>query len=151
MAVFKIVPMLNPDGVVNGNYRCSLAGVDLNRTWMEPSRKLHPTINNTKLMIKKFMEDREVCPRTLFFSFTRRRNSLRKSLAVQVVLFCDLHGHSRKKDIFLYGCTKGSKVFHALSVVFLFSHPRSRAWKLLPHNITTTSHRRAMSMQLRMR
>ena len=24
--VFKVVPMLNPDGVINGNYRCSLAG-----------------------------------------------------------------------------------------------------------------------------
>lgn len=29
--VFKIVPMLNPDGVIVGNYRCSLAGYDLNR------------------------------------------------------------------------------------------------------------------------
>lgn len=29
--VFKIVPMLNPDGVVVGNYRCSLSGADLNR------------------------------------------------------------------------------------------------------------------------
>ncbi len=29
--VFKIVPMLNPDGVIVGNYRCSLSGLDLDR------------------------------------------------------------------------------------------------------------------------
>ena len=29
--VLRIVPMLNPDGVILGNYRCSLAGQDLNR------------------------------------------------------------------------------------------------------------------------
>ena len=31
--VFHIVPMLNPDGVAVGNYRCSMAGLDLNRQW----------------------------------------------------------------------------------------------------------------------
>jgi len=36
--VFKIIPMLNPDGVVNGNYRCSMAGCDLNRQWDKPSK-----------------------------------------------------------------------------------------------------------------
>jgi murein tripeptide amidase MpaA len=36
--VFKIVPMLNPDGVIAGNYRCSLAGLDLNRQWMQPDK-----------------------------------------------------------------------------------------------------------------
>lgn len=36
--VFKIIPMLNPDGVINGNYRCSLAGCDLNRRWKVPHR-----------------------------------------------------------------------------------------------------------------
>lgn len=46
--IFKIVPMLNPDGVIYGNYRCSLLGVDLNRRWINPSKILHPTIYYTK-------------------------------------------------------------------------------------------------------
>jgi len=29
--IFKIIPMVNPDGVVFGNYRTSLSGKDLNR------------------------------------------------------------------------------------------------------------------------
>ena len=37
--IFKIIPMLNPDGVINGNYRCSLAGCDLNRRWKNPLKK----------------------------------------------------------------------------------------------------------------
>lgn len=40
--VFKIVPMLNPDGVINGNYRCSLVGQDLNRRWKNSNKTLHP-------------------------------------------------------------------------------------------------------------
>ncbi len=36
--VFKVVPCLNPDGVVQGNYRCSLAGCDLNRRYPFPSK-----------------------------------------------------------------------------------------------------------------
>ena len=52
--VFKVVPMLNPDGVINGNTRCNLAGVDLNRCWIEPSRKMQPTVYNFKNMVKKF-------------------------------------------------------------------------------------------------
>lgn len=34
--LIKIVPMVNIDGVINGNTRVSLAGVDLNRCWMDP-------------------------------------------------------------------------------------------------------------------
>ena len=46
--VFKIIPMLNPDGVINGNYRTSLAGVDLNRRWDNPDFELHPTVWKVK-------------------------------------------------------------------------------------------------------
>ena len=77
--VFKIVPMLNPDGVINGNTRCNLAGVDLNRCWIDPSRKMQPTAYHYKSMVKKLQEDRDI------------------------FLCLDLHGHSRKKNIFCYG------------------------------------------------
>jgi len=50
--VFKIVPMMNPDGVINGNYRCSLAGCDLNRRWKTPSKTLHPAIYAVKKLVK---------------------------------------------------------------------------------------------------
>lgn len=36
--VFKLVPMLNPDGVVVGNYRTNLAARDLNRTYKDPKK-----------------------------------------------------------------------------------------------------------------
>lgn len=78
--VFKIIPMLNPDGVINGNYRCNLAGVDLNRRWKDPNKNLHPTVFAAKKMIKEFSREREI------------------------ELICDLHGHSRKHNIFMYGC-----------------------------------------------
>ena len=79
--VFKVVPMLNPDGVIAGQYRCSLAGHDLNRQWLSPCARLHPTIHATKSLIKETAARREV------------------------VLFCDLHGHSRKCNMFMYGCS----------------------------------------------
>ena len=36
--IVKLIPMVNPDGVVIGNSRSSLAGVDLNRRWSNPSK-----------------------------------------------------------------------------------------------------------------
>lgn len=56
--VFKIVPMLNPDGVINGNYRCSLSGADLNRRWKSTSKVLYPEIFETKKLCKNFQRER---------------------------------------------------------------------------------------------
>ena len=54
MFVFKIVPMLNPDGVIVGNYRCSLAGRDLNRNYKTLLKDSFPTVWHTKNMIKRY-------------------------------------------------------------------------------------------------
>jgi hypothetical protein len=47
--IFKIVPMLNVEGVINGCSRCGLTDEDLNRRWKNPNPFLHPSIYNTKV------------------------------------------------------------------------------------------------------
>jgi hypothetical protein len=42
--VLKVVPVLNPDGVIDGNNRCNLRGVDLNRMYTPALRDNHPTV-----------------------------------------------------------------------------------------------------------
>jgi len=78
--VFKIVPMLNIDGVVEGNYRTSLIGVDLNRNWDQPSSVMHPSIYYTKKLL------------------------LCLSVSRSLLLYCDFHGHSAMRNMCLYGC-----------------------------------------------
>eukprot|EP00047_Mylnosiga_fluctuans_P022133 m.113982 g.113982 ORF g.113982 m.113982 type:complete len:1045 (+) comp9147_c0_seq2:36-3170(+) len=93
--VFKLIPMLNPDGVIVGNYRCSLAGVDLNRTYRRPLRDLYPTVAMTKTMMHRFARDRPIA------------------------LYCDLHGHSRKQNVFMYGClNKSNPTLHMHERIF---------------------------------
>ncbi|PAA91645.1 hypothetical protein BOX15_Mlig032425g2 [Macrostomum lignano] len=78
--VFKLVPMLNPDGVIVGNYRTSLAARDLNRNYRHPRPEAFPTVYHTKRMLERLQQERPV------------------------ILYCDLHGHSRKSNVFMYGC-----------------------------------------------
>jgi murein tripeptide amidase MpaA len=100
--VFKIVPMLNPDGVIIGNYRCSLSGDDLNRQWKTPSQRMHPEIFAVKEMFAKTLRWREI------------------------YLYVDCHGHSRKKNVFMYGCNNkhatGYNKYKEKVVPFMFSH-----------------------------
>lgn len=51
--IFKLVPMLNPDGVIVGNNRCSLAAKDLNRQYRTVMRDTYPSIWYTKLMVRR--------------------------------------------------------------------------------------------------
>ncbi len=49
--IFKIIPMVNPDGVIIGNYRTNIAGNDLNRKYHAPDDKLHPTVCAIKKLV----------------------------------------------------------------------------------------------------
>lgn len=68
--IFKMVPMLNPDGVIVGNYRCSLAARDLNRNYRHPKKESFPTVWHTKNMIETIGEKHEVSKRKLYKLYT---------------------------------------------------------------------------------
>ena len=51
--IFRIIPMLNPDGVRYGNYRCCILGNDLNRRWRNASEFLHSPIYAMKELVKR--------------------------------------------------------------------------------------------------
>ena len=71
--IFKIVPMLNVDGVVLGNFRTGIMGRDLNRSFHLVDK--YNEIN----IVRRLAEDYK--PET----------------------FIDFHGHSSKKNVFIYG------------------------------------------------
>lgn len=85
--------MLNVDGVICGNYRASLSGNDLNRQFKHPDKQLHPEIFTIKNIVRNL-------------TFGKKRLLDQKGIEIleeDILAYVDMHGHSRKKNVFIYG------------------------------------------------
>jgi hypothetical protein len=73
--------MLNPDGVVAGNFRTSYSGKDLNRQFNKLNKFIYPEI----------------------FHLDEFATGLKQKFKRKLEFYFDFHGHSAKKNLFCYG------------------------------------------------
>ena len=71
--------MFNVDGVIIGNFRTNLSGDDLNRRFLKTNPNFHPSVYQFKATIDQDISRNE-----------------------PVMAFFDLHGHSARRNVFIY-------------------------------------------------
>lgn len=87
-----IVPIINPDGVFNGNNRMDSLGQNLNRFYLLPDLEKQPSCYAIK--------------------------SLLEHTRMQLYAFFDLHGHANKKSCFLFGNSINNQRLQVESILF---------------------------------
>ncbi|KAG3047973.1 hypothetical protein PC121_g19749 [Phytophthora cactorum] len=86
--VFKIIPMLNPDGVCQGFYRTDTRGVNLNRVYEDPQPELAPTVFALKNLLLELVND---------------YGGADSVLAQENMVYLDLHAHANRRGCFIFG------------------------------------------------
>ena len=99
--IFKIIPMMNPDGVLSGNSRTSFAGCDLNRRWLKPNEIMHPEIYHIKNMILSLAENNNISFIIDFHGHFGNYNSF---------FYCNYKDNKKICSLFPYLCSKMSKI-----------------------------------------
>ena len=104
--ILQIVPMLNPDGVFLGNYRCNSVGLDLNRLWHASSGSgTAPTIHAMREAAAAYVGHPQL----------------------RLSMILDMHAHSTCFNGFMFANMPGErKRVHALH-----SHQTPRSWTSL--------------------
>ena len=77
--VFKLVPMINADGVYHGHYRTSIFNENLNRVYKTPSILRSPEVYGIKKMMQVYKK------------------------AGKLFFYVDLHAHGVYKGCFVFG------------------------------------------------
>ena len=81
---FWILPIVNPDGVIVGNYRCNLQGKDMNRQFFAD-------------------EDPDVKKQGLYHEVELIRTYMKAHIPQGgISMFLDIHAHSTQSSIFIY-------------------------------------------------
>ena len=95
--VFKVIPMLNPDGVARGYWRFDTLGVNLNRYYKDPSLESQPTIFAAKDAVV--------------------------SESANLKLYVDFHAHCTKRGCFIFGntCASPDTQYEAMLIPKLMS------------------------------
>lgn len=83
--VFKIIPMLNPDGVYNGHYRMDIFNQNLNRFYLNPDPFRQPSAFAVRNLGEYYKLENRLC------------------------FYIDLHAHPQRKGNFIYGNSMESK------------------------------------------
>lgn len=86
--VFKIVPMLNPDGVCQGFYRTDTRGVNVNRVYENPQPELAPAAFALKKLLLQCVED---------------YGGANSTSARENMVYLDLHAHANRRGCFVLG------------------------------------------------
>ncbi|KAE9120927.1 hypothetical protein PF010_g7289 [Phytophthora fragariae] len=86
--VFKIIPMLNPDGVCQGFYRTDTRGVNLNRVYEDPQPELAPTVFALKELLLEITSD---------------YGGADSQFAQENIVYLDLHAHANRRGCFIFG------------------------------------------------
>jgi hypothetical protein len=86
--VFKIIPMLNPDGVCQGFYRTDTRGVNLNRVYEDPQPALAPSVFALKELMREFVN---------------AYGGADSAFAQENVVYLDLHAHANRRGCFIFG------------------------------------------------
>lgn len=81
----------------------------MNRQWLAPSAHLQPTIYHAKGLL-----------------------SYLRSVGRSPTVFCDFHGHSQRKNVFLYGCSIKETLWQAESTVDTSTLLEDVSYRMLP-------------------